>query len=52
MLVRYYVADEPAVMRSRSFAEREARCQRIEAVTTLAGGLILFLMLALLMLAH
>ena len=46
MLVRYYVAEEAAVLREASFAERETRCRRIETISTLSGGLILLAMLA------
>lgn len=51
MLVRYYVADEAAVLRDASLAERETRCRRIEEITTLTGALILLLMLAMLLVA-
>jgi hypothetical protein len=52
MLVRYYVAEEAAVLREASFAERETRCRRIETISTLSGGLILLAMLATLLIVQ
>jgi hypothetical protein len=52
MLVRYYVAEEAAVMRDASFAERQTRCRRIETISTLTGALILLAMLATLLIAQ
>jgi hypothetical protein len=52
MLVRYFVAEEPAVLQDASVAVRDERCRRIEAISTLAGGLILIVMLATLLVAH
>jgi hypothetical protein len=52
MLVRYYVAEEAAVLREASFAERETRCRRIETISTLSGGLILLAMLATLIIVQ
>jgi len=52
MLVRYYVANEAAVLREVSFAEREMRCRRIETISTLTGSLILLTMLGTLLIAN
>lgn len=52
MLVRYYVANEAVVLREASLAERDARCRRIEAISTLTGALILLTMLATLLFAR
>lgn len=51
MLVRYYVADATIVLRDASVTERETRCQRIEAMTTLTGAVILLLALVTLVIA-
>ena len=52
MLVRYYVAEEPAVLRDATIAERTMRCQRIETISTLTGALILLAMLATLLIVQ
>ena len=52
MLVRYYVADQAAILRDAPLAEREARCRRIETISTVTGGVILLATLLTLLIAQ
>jgi hypothetical protein len=52
MLVRYCLAEESTAGHEAPVAARVERLQRVEAFSTMTGGLILILMLATLLLAH
>ena len=52
MLVRYFLTEEPAMIRDAPVAVRVERVQRVESFATLTGGLILVVMMATLLLTH
>lgn len=46
MLVRYYMANIPVATHDATVEDRESRCRRIEAITTMTAALILLTMLS------